>query len=68
MKTIETYRTKTSRLKLKTDGVYYFVEVKVIGFVDIYFDEKYDSLELALDRYYTHKKWIDEREKENGNN
>lgn len=68
MKIIETYRNNNSSAKLKTNGLFYFVKVKVRGFVDLYFDEKYDDLDLALDRYYTYKKWIDEREKENDRN
>lgn len=62
MKIIKTYRNNNSSVKLKTNGVYYFVKAIVRGFVDFYFDEKYDDLDLALDRYYTYKEWIDERE------
>ena len=68
MKIIETYRTGKNSVKLKTDGSFYFVRVKLGDLGNLFINEKYDDLDLALDRYYTFKEWIDEREKNNDSN
>lgn len=66
MKIIETYRTGKNSVKLKTDGSFYFVRIKLGDLGNLFINEKYDDLDLALDRYYTFKEWIDEKEKKNG--
>ena len=53
MKIIETYRTGKNSVKLKTDGSFYFVRVKLGDLGNLFINEKYDSEDLALDRYYT---------------
>lgn len=68
MKIIETYRTGKNSVKLKTDGSFYFVRIKLGELGNLFINEKYDDLDLALDRYYTFKEWIDEKENKNDNN
>lgn len=68
MKIIETYRTGKNSVKLKTDGSFYFVRIKLGDLGNLFINEKYDDLDLALDRYYTFKEWIDEKENKNDNN
>lgn len=65
MKIIETYRTGKNSVKLKTNGSFYFVRVKLGDLGNLFINEKYDDLDLALDRYYTYKEWIDEKEIKN---
>lgn len=68
MKIIETYRNGKNSVKLKTDGSFYFVRIKLGDLGNLFINEKYDDLDLALDRYYTFKEWIDEKENKNDNN
>ena len=68
MKIIETYRNNNSSVKLKTNGSFYFVRVKLGDLNNLFINEKYDSEDLALDRYYTYKEWIDEKENRNDSN
>ena len=50
MKIIETYRTGKNSVKLKTDGSFYFVRVKLGDLGNVFINEKYDSEDHALDR------------------